>query len=491
MTRPWLVWELSRDVLGEWAEAVRLTQGAARLTCWAPSAENDDELLAVLWVGVDGPPVPKASLSGHPLGWVMRERVGLRAERKEVFRGLAGGWVLAVPVTDPDGMLLGALSLELAEPPPPGALRAMELAAATAGRLLTTAAAHRQAAHDLRKDRVLHRALEVIERELDVDALAASACDAARAACDAQGALLALWDASSDSGTIGAVSGRIPGELKGASFTGDTSHLGLALRTVTVLPREHARTWGELAPFAPGFSVAAGSFIIVPMLDGDTAIGALAVAYDQPRAFRESDVRRLEILARFVGPAVRNATRYARLSAEAKVDPLTGLANRRGLEERLASEVVAAHQGGVRLSIVLLDLDRFKEVNDRWGHEAGDTALRSVARIVRDSVRPGDATGRWGGEELLVILPGAGLRVAADVAERIRRSVERLQVIWGGEALTLRVSAGVSAFPEAVSKPDELLAAADAALYFAKEAGRNAVALALGKAQGFRLHKGK
>lgn len=492
MTRPWLAWEFCAEVLGDWAEAFRLSLGADRLTCWARAAQ--DELRAVFWAGGEAPPLDKVSVSGHPLAWVVRERVGLRAERQEIFRGLQGGWAVAVPVPDPEGEILGALSLELRQAPAPDCVRVAELAAAAAGRLLATAAAQRHAADDLRKDQVLHHALEAIERELDLETLAASACEQAQAASDAQGALLALWDAASDSGTIAAVSGSAPSELKGAGFGGETSHLGLSLRAVTVLPREHAGAWGDLAPFAPGFSVRVGSFIIAPMLDGDTAIGALAVLYRAPRAFREGDIRRLEILARFVGPAVRNATRYARLSAEAKVDPLTGLANRRGLEERLGSEMAAAQQGAIRLSAILLDLDHFKEVNDRWGHEAGDAALRSVAQIVQRSIRPGDAAGRWGGEEILVLLPGIGLQAAAYVAERIRQSVENSPVIWGSDALALRVSAGVSCFPDAVSKPGDLLASADSALYFAKEAGRNAVAVAGGAGGkggkgGFRLHK--
>lgn len=492
MTTPWFLWVNSRASLAEWAESVRLSHEAHRLTCWAPVPGGSGELQAVLWAGAEAPPVLKVPLSGHALGWVVREGVSLRAEVKEVFRGLGAGWVVGVPVADPEGVVIGALSLELGRIPTSEAVRSVELAAATAGRLLFSATAYQYASEDLRKDRMLHRALEALERELDLDALARSACEAARAASASAGALTALWEAEQDEGKVIAVSGSLPPELEGMTFRGKDSHLGLSLRAATVLPREHARAWGELPPFLPSLRTPVGSFIIAPMLERDTPIGALAVSYETARAFRDTDIRRLEILARFVGPSLRNASQFATMSAEAKVDPLTGLANRRGLEERLRSETVAAQQGHVSLSLVWIDLDRFKEINDRWSHEAGDLALRSVARLVQDCIRPGDAAGRWGGEELLVVLPGAPLQVAVEVADRIRRAVETAQVPWEGQPLPLRVSAGVSAYPETVVKPEGLLASADAALYHAKQSGRNLVAVARDeKGRKFSLYRAR
>lgn len=478
MTPPWVLWEAGRGSLGEWAESVQGAHGAGRLTAWAPAPGGAAELQAVLWVGADGPPVPRVPLSGHALGWVVREGVSLRAEVKEVFRGLGAGWIVAVPVVDPEGVVIGALSVELADAPAAQVVRSLELAGVTAGRLLFITTAHAHASEDLRKDRMLHRALEALERELDLAALARSACEAARTACDADGALTALWESERDEAKVVAVAGHLPRELEGALVPGGGSHLGLALRNATVLPREQAKAWGELPPFVPDLQAPVGSFIVAPMMDRDSPIGALAVAYEKPRGFREPDIRRLEILARFVGPGLLAAARYATLSEEAKVDPLTGLANRRGLEERLRSELVAAQQGRVHLALVLVDLDHFKGINDQWGHEAGDQALQAVARVVQESVRPGDAPGRWGGEELLVVLPGASLGVAAEVAERIRRGVEAAEVYWKGRPIEIRVSAGVSGYPDAVARPDQLLATADAALYHAKRNGRNVVAVA-------------
>lgn len=490
MTTPWFLWETSRGVLTEWAESLRLSHRALRITCWAP-VPGGAELEAVTWYGADAPPVARVPISGHALGWVVREGVSLRAEARDVFRGLGAGWLVAVPVVDPEGVVLGALSAEVADAPEPESVRSLEFAAAAAGRMLFDSTAYRLASEDLRKDQMLHRALEALELQLDLDALARSACDAARTACAADGALTALWERREGAGAGGAgdaegegrivaVSGNLPQEWVGRTFRGEDSHLGLALRTATPLPREQARVWGDLPAFVAEPARAVGSFIVAPMLERDLAIGALAVAYDRERGFHDADIRRLEILARFVGPGLRNVSEYATLSAEAKVDALTGLANRRGLEERLRGETVAAQQGHAQLSVILVDLDHFKQVNDRWGHEAGDAALRAVAGLVEESIRPGDAAGRWGGEEIVVVLPGSSLRVATEVAERIRQSVERAEVYWNGRPIELRVSAGVSTYPDSVPRAEQLLAAADAALYFAKRNGRNAVAHAEG-----------
>jgi diguanylate cyclase (GGDEF)-like protein len=101
-----------------------------------------------------------------------------------------------------------------------------------------------------------------------------------------------------------------------------------------------------------------------------------------------------------------------------------------------------------------------------------------VAGVIRDRLRPGDHAGRWGGEEFLVVLPGASLEDGARVLERVRRSVEALEIDWGGQALGVTLSAGISAYPEVIRSPSGAVASADAALYKAKRSGRNAVALA-------------
>ena len=170
------------------------------------------------------------------------------------------------------------------------------------------------------------------------------------------------------------------------------------------------------------------------------------------------------------GLAARNERLVAGLKAEARVDALTGLLNRRGFEERFAVEVARATRAGARLAVVTFDLDHFKRVNDERGHEAGDRALAALAAVIRDRARAGDLAARWGGEEFVVVLPGAEADAARAFAERVRAAL-------AATALGVTVSAGVGA-GEPPLDPRALLSAADAALYAAKRAGRDRTVVA-------------
>ena len=157
-------------------------------------------------------------------------------------------------------------------------------------------------------------------------------------------------------------------------------------------------------------------------------------------------------------------------ASESRVDALTGIANRRALEESLAAEISRAERFHHPLAVVLLDLDRFKQTNDTHGHAAGDLLLCAVARILSATARQGDTVARLGGEELVVVLPETDLAGARQLAERLRTSIEACRV---GELRTT-TSVGVASWAEG-DDVERLLAAADSALYRAKENGRNRV----------------
>lgn len=162
----------------------------------------------------------------------------------------------------------------------------------------------------------------------------------------------------------------------------------------------------------------------------------------------------------------------------ASVDALTGLHNRRWLDEMLAREVERCHADGLPMSLLMLDVDHFKRFNDSHGHLAGDDALRTLAQVLRRHLRPVDMAARFGGEEFVVLLHGVDQDGARRVAERLRADVAAAAVIpsSGDVALTITASFGVAALAPGMAA-SELLAAADGALYRAKDGGRDRVAV--------------
>jgi diguanylate cyclase (GGDEF)-like protein len=163
-------------------------------------------------------------------------------------------------------------------------------------------------------------------------------------------------------------------------------------------------------------------------------------------------------------------------ASEARIDSLTGLANRRAVEEILAAEISRAQRFAHELAVVLLDLDRFKEINDSFGHPAGDVMLRAVSRLLTSLARQGDTVARWGGEEFVVVLPETDPVGAQRFAERLRRTIEAHSV---GDMQTSTSCGVASMLPE--DTVEDLLGAADQALYLAKTNGRNRTETAVRK----------
>jgi diguanylate cyclase (GGDEF)-like protein len=212
-----------------------------------------------------------------------------------------------------------------------------------------------------------------------------------------------------------------------------------------------------------------GSVLVLPIQAGERAVGAAALWL--PLGREPTGSVKAEVLAALAnaGPRVVTGLEADRLKAKATVDPLTSLLNRRGLEAALSRMDV--REG----AIVYADLDRFKLLNDKLGHPAGDAALMHFARIIREQIRTGDAAARIGGEEFAVWLPGTGLDLGARIAERIRLKLGTTPWDWRGRAWPLSASFGVAACPETAGSVGELLGQADAALYVAKNSGRNRV----------------
>ncbi len=199
-------------------------------------------------------------------------------------------------------------------------------------------------------------------------------------------------------------------------------------------------------------------------------LGTLCVMDFQPRTLDSGQREVLRLLARQVMAQLD-------LGLQTMRDPLTGLYNRRALEESLHRELARARRRAEPVSVIAIDADHFKRINDTYGHEGGDAVLRALARLLLDSVREEDIACRLGGEEFVVILPGMAKGGALERAETVRHAVQRMHIPVGSEAVQITASVGVAVFPEHGETETDLLRAADAAVYGAKSAGRNRVAV--------------
>jgi diguanylate cyclase (GGDEF)-like protein len=185
------------------------------------------------------------------------------------------------------------------------------------------------------------------------------------------------------------------------------------------------------------------------------------------------------MFAEQVGMSISNLRLREALHSQSIRDPLTGLYNRRYLEEMTQRETRRAVRSECGLGLLILDLDHFKQINDTYGHDAGDSALREAASFLVKSVRAEDFVCRFGGEEFVVVLPMADLKATQARAERIRSRLRELTVLHNGQSLgMITASIGVATLPEHGTSPKELLQAADAALYLAKREGRDRVVVA-------------
>lgn len=217
----------------------------------------------------------------------------------------------------------------------------------------------------------------------------------------------------------------------------------------------------------------AESALCVPLIAQGEAIGLLSFQNITPenapaRAY-------LELMAEALGLALANQRLRDALLEKALFDPLTGLRNRHHLEDTLHTQMTQAMRNGEPLSCMMIDIDHFKSINDRFGHEAGDQVIKNVATIVQRAAHDGGLAFRYGGEEFLVLLPGAGEAEAHACAQKIYNGVHALSLRYGlTEIGPVDVSIGIASYPEH-AQSDNLLRAADVALYRAKELGRSRI----------------
>jgi len=214
--------------------------------------------------------------------------------------------------------------------------------------------------------------------------------------------------------------------------------------------------------------------LLVPVTTDDHVIALLRL--ERPEPFLSDEIRFLEIVASQSALALERVRLISFLENLSITDALTGVANRRHLEWRLSEEIERARRYRYPLSLLMVDIDHFKQINDTYGHQVGDAVLQQLAYRLRNTLRRTDFVARYGGEEFIVLAPQTPVDRALILAERLRQRIASEPILVASDLqLPVTVSVGVAVFPDHAQNESELVRAADAALYRAKQAGRNCV----------------
>jgi diguanylate cyclase (GGDEF)-like protein len=254
---------------------------------------------------------------------------------------------------------------------------------------------------------------------------------------------------------------------------------------ISTAPFLGAYKQSNCAGFFPKLDRKPVSVAIIPLKRRGKYLGSLNFgSYTPNRFINDMATDFIEHMVSVVSICLENNLNFEMMSRTSLIDTLTGVNNRRFLEQRIGEEVDRSRRNGEPLSCLFLDIDHFKKVNDTYGHQAGDYVLSSVASLIKDELRSNDVLARYGGEEFVALLSNIPEMMVADIAERIRRSIESLPLIYSDKSIKVTISIGSSTFyPSKASSKNtaadistKLIHSADSALYVAKEDGRNRVA---------------
>lgn len=234
-----------------------------------------------------------------------------------------------------------------------------------------------------------------------------------------------------------------------------------------------------------------GSIIGMPLKFKDEIVGVMNLSRTVTGRFSRSELRLMSLLADYAAVAINNANMHKSVTHLANTDSVTGLPNRRALDERLQEEWRYASRSDAQFSVVMMDLDGFKSVNDTFGHNVGDELLNSLFNFLAKKMRSSDFLARYGGDELTLVMHGTGLDAGQAVTQKVIDMMKEYHFRFPNNAnLELGITAGIAVFPIHANNPSDLLRAADSALYHAKKYHRGGYAVAkgmTGRLNGTRL----
>lgn len=215
------------------------------------------------------------------------------------------------------------------------------------------------------------------------------------------------------------------------------------------------------------------TLLAIPLVSRGDVFGVLLVGSTQIDAYTSDQIEMIEAIALQNSAAINNARLFEQVQEQAITDALTNLDNRRHFDMKIKNEIDRARRYQHNFSLIMMDIDHFKSVNDRYGHLAGDYILREIAKLSKGLLRKADSAFRYGGEEFMFLLPETKKEEAFPVAERIRQTIEDTQFVYKDTRISLTVSLGICDFQDEKKDPDALINSVDNALYEAKESGRN------------------
>jgi diguanylate cyclase (GGDEF)-like protein len=465
--------EADLDLLAAYLVDIRDLTGAREAVFWRWS-ESREALVPWAWSAVGGE---------RPEHFRMSEwgpRVRLAAETRT--RCLLGGrrpFFAATPVLS-ENRLHGVLTL--------AADGGLAIDAATADEWLPRHSRHvamllelfemrREYGRSMRQGQALLRAAQEVNAHRTRATLSAAICDMALDVTSARASALVRWAPGHEIGMVQYATNGM-GVTPGLELDAD-SIVATAVKTGAPVVMQDATgvRRGELFAAAER-SAGAGALAVVPILRDGVPLGCVVIAGGEPGSITDEEARNVGLLGALAAGPLEILWEIEEVNRRADTDALTGLANRRRFDESLQRELSQSDRFGHPVSLVLVDLDHFKQVNDSHGHEAGDAVLRAVARMLADGVRTVDLCARFGGEELAILLPQTTATGAYELADRLRRRIAGRPIRVNETEIAVTASFGVASYPDVVRSREALFPAADAALYGAKHGGRNCVRLA-------------